>query len=230
MATKTLILRPIRVGASDESLMTLYPSDTTISNAHLLVNEEVADDDATYVSITGAGTKAYYYFQYNKPEELISITDVAIKTRDKLESGSNAGVGSFAINNTTYGVITTGSVSTSEYNELALVASNSDSFLEAWNNATSDTTIEVGRSVHTNSSKASPIRTTQVYIEITYEASEPIEPDPEPTINNVILTKKNGLWTTINYISVYCKNSNSWVLSDDYILQNNQKYTIKEVE
>ena len=233
MATKTLILRPIKVSTSNDSLVTLQPSSTTMSNAHTLVNEEVADDDSTYVAITGTGGKVYYYFEYNKPENLESITNVVVIAREKLETGSNLGGVSLYINDTSY-PLSGGSISTTEYNTRTCEASTStsstvlDKIISALKDATSADKIYFQRTVNTNSSKMSPLRTTQVYMEITYEASEPIP--PEPVVDKVISIKKNGVWTTINHTLIYHKINNVWTASDTSILQNNQKFIIKEVE
>ena len=226
MATKTLILRPVRVTTDDESLVTLYPSNTTMANAHTLVSEEVADDDATYIWLTGAKGAVRYYFEYTKPEDLISITNFTVTLKEKLESGSNVGGYNFYINNTMQAIGGSITLNTSEYNFYTL-SPNTDkaltSIINLFSEATSDTEIYFYRNVNSNSSKASPLKTTQVYMEITYEAKEEAKPD-------LIYLKKDNIYTQVNYNSIYSKNNNSWVITDISSLQNNEKYIIKEVE
>ena len=50
MATKTLIVRP--TASAYTTAFTCAPSDTSAENLYMLVNEVVADDDATSVSFT----------------------------------------------------------------------------------------------------------------------------------------------------------------------------------
>ena len=87
MATKTLILRPTSVTSDDASLVTLYPADTALANAHILVNEEIADDDATYIT-GGLGSNIHYHFTFIKPDDLKNITGFSFVVRYKFEASS----------------------------------------------------------------------------------------------------------------------------------------------
>ena len=223
MATKTLILRPIAVTADDTSLVTFYPSDTGMSNAHTLVNEKIADEDSGYV-YNSLGAKVYYHFNYIRPSDLLNITNIAFALRLKLESGTSVGssITVYYDSSSLPANFSNSGASTSSYASIPLTFNTTSLpiLIEFIDSITSNTTLRLCHAIGTDSKKANPIRTTQVYMEITYEAKEP----------DAISIKKDEIWTEINYTSVYKKIDNAWKLSNTSILQSNQKYTIKEAE
>jgi hypothetical protein len=225
MATKKLILRPIASTCPKESLVTLCPNDTTIDNAYKLINESTADNDSTYVTYAARGNM-YWYFNYTKPEDLISVSEVNIKVTCKAESvppqGSSVTMqGKIYHNNSLTLTPAAIAVKTTEYTELIhswpstdhLTFFNPDNF--------SPIEFYISQAIGTGN-KIVPIRVTQTYIEIVYESSE--------ENSETIYLKQNNVWDIINSQSIYLKSNNNWILSDSSILQNNTNYIIKEVD
>lgn len=221
MATKTLILRPISVTSTDESLVTLYPTDTTMANAHTLVNEEVADDDATYIT-GGLGGSINYHFSFTKPDDLENITDFSFKVRQRLEASSTASSTSYQIYLTSGNyTLCTFSEDATAYTDLSssLATDNMNSILGEFNNATSKLDFYITQTV-ASANKAKPTRTTQLYIEITYQNS----------VKDAVYLKQNNEWVKLNNAMLYRRYNHSWSLLDYSILEKNNEYLIKEVE
>lgn len=64
MATKTVILRPSYYVDASEAI-SINPSDTTHENSYQLINEEVADDNSTYIILTtGSSNHDPEFYQY----------------------------------------------------------------------------------------------------------------------------------------------------------------------
>lgn len=89
MATKTLILRPTSITVEDEALISFYPAETPIDKAHLLVNEEVSDDDSTCIIISPGGT-VYYHFDYIIPSNLANVTNFTLIHKGRAEVSSSS--------------------------------------------------------------------------------------------------------------------------------------------
>ena len=176
MATKTLILRPTSITCDNESLVTLYPSGTTLSNAHLLVNEEVTDDDATYIT-GGLGSNINYHFTFAKPDDFKNVTKFSFTVRHKLEASSQQHSIAYEIylnaNNYTLCTMTENSTVYSDMNE-NITDDIQNSIVNALNND-QNLNFYITQAVSTgNNKKSKPIRTTQMYIEITYETNEAV--------------------------------------------------------
>lgn len=98
MAIETLILRPVSITCDNESLVTLYPADTTISEAHILVNEEAMDDDATYIT-GGLGSNIHFHFNLTKPYgNEYNITNFSFKVRHKFDTSSSGHTVTYQMN------------------------------------------------------------------------------------------------------------------------------------
>lgn len=206
MASKTLILRPIAITCGDESLVSFYPTDATIANAHLLVDEETADDDSTYITLSpGAAVK--YYFEYNKPYNCTAITDVSFRFRSCPEvKGSNnmsnqishkVEILDYDDSISMYGhSFATSDVMYYDYDATETNKGNIATYLSGVSNAN----INISQTVGTGD-KNNPIRTTQVYMQITYD------------YENGLYLKENGEWQTVDGI-VYHKQSGTWIETD----------------
>ena len=216
MATKTLILRPVEVTATQGAQVSLYPRNIILSNAHTLVNEEVADDDATYVLIHGVGESVNYNFIYEKPVDLVAVTNLTIHAIEKLESGTDKGNLYLYIDDVSPPLTYSGNLTTSEYTDFISFPANQSAY-EYFTNATESVAFRLKRSTSSVSSKSSPVRTTQVYVEITYETSA----------SEGLYLKENGTWTSIPY-TIYQKQNGVWVQTDSSVFENGQIFELKD--
>ena len=223
MATKTIILRPTSVTCDDETLVTLYPTDTLMSNAHILVNETTADDDATYIT-NGLGSNIHYHFSYTKPDDLKNVSKFSFKVRYKAE-GTESGTTytiCFASNNYNIGSSTGGS--STEYTDVSesITTDISDSIIAEFNNVSSTCNFYITQATATGNNKSKPIRTTQIYVEITYED------------NNAAISyfKQDGNWVNIGVLTMYYKRNNKWRKLNDADLESytNTNYITEVLE
>jgi hypothetical protein len=219
MATKTLVLRPISITSDDTSLVTFYPSDTTMDNAHILVNEEVADDDATYIT-GGLGSGINFHFSFTKPEDLKNITGFSFKVRNKFEtSGSNHNV-AYKIyienNNYTLNSLTANSTVYTDMSE-SIVDDIRNAIISALD-SNQNLNFYITQTSGTNS-KSKPIRTTQMYIEITYESNDAV----------LQYFKQNNEWINIGELNIYYKKNNEWYSLNEVQLESyiDKKYLIE---
>ena len=227
MATKTLILRPVSVTCDDTSLVTLYPTSTALSEAHLLVNEETADDDATYIT-SGLGSNVNYHFVFDKPSDFKNIIGISILIRYKFESTStmhsltytvNLDTESFAITNTAT------QTSTAYVDQIESFADDLQSMIAAELNSTQSLSFYITQALSTTqSNKSKPVRTTQMYIEVTYESSDPI----------LQYFKQANKWISLGELALYYRSSDSWdLLTDlqiDEYVDANKKYLIEVID
>lgn len=222
MATKTIILRPTSITCDNESLVTLYPSSVTMANAHTLVNEEVADDDATYIT-GGLGSNINYHFNISKPDDLKSITGFSFIVRHKMEASSilhsiaykmYLGTDNFTLNTFTTNELTYLNMNDSVTNDVK------DAIISLMND-TSDFNFYITQAVSTGTSKSKPIRTTQIYIEITYESNDAV----------VQYLKQNDTWVNIGELAIYYKQNYKWGAINDIQVSSlfADKYYLSEV-
>lgn len=221
MATKTLILRPMSITSDDISLVTFYPSDTTIDNAHILVNEEVADDDATYIT-GGLGSGINFHFSFTKPEDLKNITGFSFKVRNKFEtSGSNHNVTyNMHIENNSYALssLTTNPTVYTDMSESIL--DDTRNIIIGILNNNQNLNFYITQTSGTNN-KSKPIRTTQMYIEITYESNDAV----------LQYFKQNNEWVNIGELNIYYKENNEWSSLNEVQLESyiSKKYLIEVI-
>ena len=230
MATKTLILRPHIVNFEDETLITLYPSGTSITNASILVDDEVADDDSTYI-LGSKGSVIYYSFRDWIPEDLGAITDFKIYSRCKAEvAGTSNQSNPFSFVYNGDGTDGTRIAYLSQY-----LGKDTEYVTKTFDESINDETllshlynmiissyisfdIMISQNIDTDS-KSNPIRITQVYIEITYETKKTFKP---------IYLKSNNIWTPIQG-TIYQKTNGVWTETTPETLQNNTKYLINNI-
>ena len=226
MATKTLILRPIRVTCSDESLVTPVPEDTTVDNYHLLVNEEEPDDHSTYITLTsptdGSSTSLSYHFSYKKPIDMSHIVSITYYSRTVR---TNAALNSNFVHTlhlkSDY-VLSRSDIDTSSYfNEIWLSTTKNDeeTVLSEFNTVTDFSVTQSLSALDTQNKGNSVISTTQVYIEIVYESVK------------IVHIKKDDAWSLVKYRDMYLKDNNTWVkleLLAENIFNNGAKYRVKE--
>lgn len=226
MATKTLILRPVKVTCDDETLVTFYPDTAALSTAHMLVNEEVADDDSTYV-LASAGSNVYYHFNYVKPSDLKNINSFTFYVKIKAETaGSNSNYNNinYSINLSSQYTLPSSKLGTEAGYIIHSGAGNSDditaNIIQEFNDTTSDLNFYITQNV-ASGGKNNPIRTTQIYVEIIYE--------PE----DIIYIRSNDVWDITEYTELYFKNNVEWVKLEspaESVFDDGSKYKIKEVD
>lgn len=202
MATHTFILRP------DEDISighTLSPTDSTA--AYLLINEEVADDASTYISLVHSGTNSTATSKVNLsgeiPSDFVRATSIKIIHRSISTSSSVTGqlrcilacgddsdefTGS-AINTsytnqelTSLGTIVLNTINQNPINIEAL-------------------SLEICTEASSTNGKTGKINTTQIYVEITYSDTNDIGVYKKVNDTWKVATqayrKINGAWTEI---------------------------------
>ena len=220
MATKTLILRPTSVTAPDESLITLYPSDTAMADAHALIGEEIADDASTYIQCANNST-INYHFNFIKPDDFKEITNISFFMRygGTNNNGSSNIALQMGLASTNYSLGTlalSGSAYVDSFGTIADI--DKTNIIAKLNNATLSLDFYVQQTV-SSANKVSVPQVTQVYIEVTYENNK----------NSTLYMKQNGEWVLYNY-EIYHKRNCKWNIPNFSTLQSNTKLTSKEVE
>ena len=221
MATKTLILRPTSVTSDDDSLVTLYPSGTSMTSAHMLVGEETADEDATYIT-GGLGSNIHFHFTFSKPSDLKNIIGFSFTVRNKYEaSSSNHNISyNLYINSNSYTLCSlTGNPTIYTDMSSSITSEIQNEIIGLLNNG--DLEFFVTQAAGTGS-KGKPIRTTQMYIIITYESNDAV----------LQYFKQNDQWTNIGELTIYYKNSDEWTLLNDAQIElyiNDEKYLIEVI-
>jgi hypothetical protein len=224
MATKTLILRPASITCDNESLVTLYPADTTMANAHILVNEESSDEDATYIT-GGLGSNISYHFVFTKPENLKNITGFSFTVRHKLEANSSQHSISYNmyLGSDNYTLCTMTENPTTYVDMIDTITDDIKSTIVGTLDDANSVNFYITQAVATgNSNKSKPIRTTQMYIEITYET------------NDIVLQyfKQGDAWISLGEFSMYYKRNHRWDLLNDSQLDShiNKNYLIEVIK
>lgn len=223
MATKTIILRPTSITSNDESLVTLYPTDTMMSNAHMLVNEEIADDDATYIT-SGLGSRIQYRFTYTRPDDLNNISGFSFTVRHKSEGSDSGTTYTLYLTSNNYVICSTSSGNSAAYSNTSdnITDDIRNSIITEFDNVESSLNFYITQSTATGSSKNKPIRTTQIYVELTY------------VDNNAVVSyfKQNGTWVKLDNFIMYYKRNHQWTLLNDLQLDlySNKNYLSEVIE
>ncbi len=225
MATKTLILRPI-ASDSHTAAYTYIPSDVTDEEAYLLVNEEIADNDITYINISDDAALAWA-FQFSVPiEQLQNIQPTAIRVTACLKAVTSTEV------SLVFTILTDNPASADT--DLTLTVGQGEIFpstlntyeikscnlLDGITDSTSTYTLEQAYAGlleqngtfymstanyvegSNKNSEANYIHLTQIYLEIDYEAE--IEQEP------LLYVKQDNTWQSV-YGEAYKKVNNQWI-------------------
>ena len=226
MATETLILRPTS-GMVIESV-SRFPEDTATDDTWLLVSEEVADDDATYVCpvlISALNLNFLIPLDY----KILMPDAIKIVVRARIEDGSIATTlaGNYATSITysddgssyEFGRSNIDNIPLSEEYQTILYEVPYDNIQPFWEmlgvsyNGGGVNTTHIGITSTGDDGKTGTMRVTQVYLEIDFEVEDP------PT---GIFIKRNGAY--IEASQIYQKINGSWteITADEYktILKN----------
>ena len=221
MATKTLILRPVKVTCDDETLVTPTPSDTTIDNWHLLVNEEVRDYGSTCL-LCKSPSNVSYYFNYIKPVDMENIIGLNLHIVDKCNNGESTGFSYSMVLTNSYALPNISLATGQSWADIdKIITANQSDNANIFDELNGVSDFYVIQGVSTNGNKAAQVLVTQVYVEIIYEALEPIH------------IKNDDTWDMVKCKEFYLRNSNAWTkleLPIENIFENNSKYRIKEVD
>lgn len=230
MAVQTIILRPTGVNTQrsqniDSNNQPRFPAETSDENLHLLVNEEIPDDDTTYLKSKVVGSFLYFYFPVELLENIKPL-DIRVVARQKVDdinggtiltlygtdSEGNSVNGGASILCGNVDVYETHAQSVSNLEILKSSTLKADQFILSWN--LGDTT-----------EKAGTVWLTQIYIEVDYD-DEAGGGEPEETA--VLYLKKSGAWEGISG-KVYNKVNGAWVVGTLDDLQADGLVVVQEV-
>ena len=219
MATETIIVRPAYV-QFNEANNTVYPSSLSPDNTHMAINEEVADDDASYI-ITKFAAQAPIGFLI--PEDYIDLTPTSINVyfKAKEDQGSRVGIAyAYDINDSGRCVFAASRIETiytTTYQNYCVAIPKED--LSAFYNYTkqvdSNMKPKYGTVAIVGESTKSNTTITQVYLELIYG-------EPE----DAIYIKENGSWNMVSG-TVYKKQNGVWTAVDSSTLQNEMNYILE---
>lgn len=232
MAEQSVILRPMSSSSTTSDVdngMNVQPTDTTLEDVYLLVNETEADDDATYVELTAVISSFDLYF-----EKLLMTNISGVKLHCRCDSQG-----------TTHALraqLTAVPIEGSELNEITSSALNTDPCTTGWANYALDFSDEVTLIEALNNSEYTQIRATclsgaapssskgsngvgvvkytQVYLELTYDNSE--------TTTTPLYLRENGVWVAVEG-TVYQKVNGAWVTSSADVFQEGDSYQLVTV-
>lgn len=166
----TLIIRT--VGDCTDGVATKYPTDATSFSS--LVNEEIADDDATYIKLGATGTQSTSGYKYDhiKLADVVdfpkgSIVSAYLFARVYCESNTSMALRWSTSQESTVGYTST----TAAYEDVTAVAH--DEYLTALNEYISQNkklpSFSVQFKVTCSAPKTAYVRITQVYLSLTFK-------------------------------------------------------------
>lgn len=226
MAEKTVILRPTSLSNdSAAGNFTPVPSDVLTTNAHLLINEAVPDDDATYILVSTRIPTPSFMSELPSQRGICKINcHIRLKNEGTDYDGqirlcaSKNGTANSDVSILT-DVITVNSDSSEWTNHCAtFTLDNYPDFFNAINNSEYVFILMIlgaGQSASTgSSSKSTVVETsyTQIYLELFYETDD-------------IYIHNNGEWTALSN-QIYQKQSGAWVECGTDIFSNGDKFNI----
>lgn len=216
----TEILRPINVEYDSEKI-TLVPSSTEVEDAYRLINEDVADDDGTYISITETGTNNAIkcYFEAPKRKSFL-IDSVRFVLKVKTETSELAlhldvlfGDNEDEIETFTFDV-------PQDWETLSCNGLDVSTYIEDYVMGYSENfslCLKVNSNTTSSSSKNSTLDITQIYVEITYAVDE-----------ETIYFKENGSWNAVKGI-IYRNTNGQWYGTNSGIFENGDKYIFQNI-
>jgi hypothetical protein len=229
MATKTMILKPID---TDRTGLTPFPSDTDTLDYPLLIAEDIADDDATYLSSTSALAGTFYFV----PDLNITPLNIRIVARMRTTIlDSLVSIGYYAdFNYTSSSAILErfDDINLSEEYITYIETVPTEHISRFFDYKTADgssmegvrcgiVNFSVG-TTKTGSKATMDYRLTQLYLEIDYNDDN----DNEELVETVYL-KENGSWIAIPCSSIYQKQNGQWIIADSSIFEKGNKFMLQ---
>ena len=223
MAKKTMILRPTGFYGTNNIGLTPYPSETSVENYHLLISEESADEDATYVITTDNMPMWGFLFS----TENTAITPIAIRFVARARSSYNTSNMAFCYFISSKSAINSGDniLLTTQYENYIFVIPE-EHLLDAWqelcySSQTHFMNFKVTNSNNNNNKGGeADCIITQLYIEIDY--------DDEAFASDIVYIKENGLWTGISG-TIYKKENNAWLVADSTVFNNGDRFNFQKI-
>ena len=223
----TEILRPLD-GSGCGGSCTLYPEGTSTSEIYTLINENVADDDATYIKVASAislGESMCDILIGSKQlvNNYSNVTACRVYFRGKSDSVSN--LFGFAINASTNDItkVTPTDTTWSEY----YVDLNVDNLKSSMQSPKKEIGfyLRFGGIASNSDQKNFYVYLTQLYVEVTY--SDVDEPDNPPATTETVYLKENGTWTSVS-CTIYQKQAGAWTLTDSTVFNNGDNFILQQ--
>lgn len=229
MATGTIVLRPSRD-------VSLTHKCSRGSQGYILIYDNVADDDSTYIyhnlsSTSTSNHTSTFILTGEIPSGKIKINEVRLYSRArKSSSGETANYHCyFGVNTNNGGNSANSGTSATLSQNYSTINENSTEMVNELNNYlnTNDTFPTISVAITTSGRKSSNknndgyIRVTQVYMEIDYETIEE---------QSSLYVKENGVWN--KYTKIYIKSNNNWIEQQNFenIFNSNINYVKGEVQ
>jgi hypothetical protein len=220
MATETIILRP--TGGDCTEITVRYPDTLDIWE---LVNEEVADDDATYILISKS-QDATLRFTFPEKYKNLTPSSMTIHYRAKAYNSTST--------STNISICYGDLLGTSFFKHMIGEKTTLSSIYQDYEINVSQDTLETVYSklistddpqynclylLSSTSNKNEELaQVTQFYLEITYEDEESSES---------MFIRQNGSWVELSG-TIYKRQNGSWVLADSSALQNETHYILND--
>lgn len=223
----TEILRPLEgsmagFGSIAGSACEVYPESTADTDVYKLVNEAIADDDATYIKVKSASMMADGMFHGLFNSEIFlhnysKMTLCLLHFRGKADTTDCM----FGFGDTLE--IAANSTEWEDYCvelDVELIKSELEE-----NIPETGFLLLMGGVATNNSAKNKYVYFTQVYLEVTY--SDVDEPDNPPATTETIYLKENGAWTTVS-CTIYQKQNGAWALTDSTVFNNGDNFILQQ--
>lgn len=220
MATKTVILRPTMVRLQDD-IPARNPSDVSDANLHTLIDEEIADDDATYVEVFN--TLRYLFiipfaFRGLTPTSIVlSIKGIA------LGSANYVGVAVFIKDGSNNVSLGTMDFTTSLWQQWDITVP-SDNIPLVYECLQRNTDPLDGIFIGVENNHKSDPAITQMYLTLTFDVEDSGTDFPASFVTHI---KENGTWTSFSG-EIYEKINGAWVKTNATALANGTKYIVNK--
>jgi hypothetical protein len=233
----TEILRPIYSEAGSNSMY--YPEDIRTGEEYRLVNEEIADDSATYIEENATISGSTLGFDSDILQNNYSkITACRLVCRVQGDPESSVGsirleyatsdIGSPDLEVITQSIITTDPAEWETIYidvDIDLIKMAIENNIDFENSSTPYPLIirlHAQSSAEATSKSTVSMKYTQVYFEITYSDGE-----EEPTTETIYL-KENGAWVSTS-CNIYQKQNGLWILMDSTVFENGDRYIFQNI-
>ena len=206
MAIKTITLRPT---GSDSYIVdgydpatTTYPATSDVTKVYLLINEDNADGDGTYIKIASVPGASY---SFTVPDEYIGLTPTAMRLYVNIMADTASDI-TFAIEepDDTAGYIDACSVSAETAYNVYIVEPQSDDMSLLWGAVIGDESVvkspglAMMGTAQDSAVKETTIKLTQFYIEADFDVDE----------SSGIYVRKNGAFVEV--AQMYQKVNGAW--------------------
>lgn len=222
MATE--ILRPTATKDGVPADILLHPDTTQATDAHRLLNEDAADDDATYIEFTKV--LQYIYFHFASEKLLTDYSKIKYcrgTVRGKTSSLKlpiTVQVEYIDASSRTSNIIEPTSTDWTSYS-FDIDVSRFISVMEECVSSNKEPLIMLSCSSSSDDKNTMSLCITQVYIEVTYD-------DGTTETTDTIYLKEDGSWTSISG-TIYKKQDGAWAVADSTVFENGDKFIVQKL-